>query len=78
LFLPGEKNSRELVALLQRRVDVREHPMARVAVPIQPNGNGNSRKVQCCPFTLDCTNVINKSNPEQAGDNNDRCDDSTS
>jgi hypothetical protein len=52
--------------------------MARVAVPVQPNGDGDSRKVQCRPFTLDWTNVINKSNPEQAGDNNDRCNDSAS
>jgi hypothetical protein len=28
ILLPGEKNSRELVAFLQRRVDVWEHSMA--------------------------------------------------
>lgn len=78
IILPSEQNSRVLVAFLQRRVYVREHSMARVAVPVQSNGNGDSRKVQCRSFTLDWTNVINKSNPEEAGDNNDRCDDSTS
>lgn len=51
--------------------------MTWVAVAIQPNGNGNSWEIQCCPFILGL-NVINKSNPEQASNNDYRCNHSSS